>query len=82
MTVAAEALLRTALELSAAERVEIADALFASLDSRDEQAEIERAWRHEIAARMSSLDAGTAELTPWEEIREGLESRLRAQQNR
>ena len=82
MTVAAQSILDSALGLSLEERVEIADALFASLDTPRERAEIETAWRREITARLSEIEAGTAEFTPWEEIRAGLQARLRARQAR
>lgn len=71
----ADTVLREALTLPEAERAEIAGALLASLEPEPE-AEVEMAWRQEVAARVAALDAGEVETTPWEEIREGFLARL------
>jgi hypothetical protein len=40
------------------------------------EADVETAWRQEVAARVAVLNAGDAERTPWEEIRNGFLTRL------
>jgi len=77
MTGKAEAVLREALDLDAEERAELADALFASLEPpRD--AEVDEAWRAEVARRVAALDAGEIDTVPWHEIRDSLYARLSA----
>ena len=71
----ADTVLREALTLSESERAEIAGALLESLEPEPE-ADVEMAWRQEVAARVAALDGGEAETTPWEEIREGFLARL------
>ena len=57
-----------AMRLSEAERAELADALFESLQGPpDPTAPL--AWDDEIARRMSDIDAGRAKLVPWDEAR-------------
>ena len=67
----AEILLQDALTLSEEERAEIAGALLKSLEPESE-ADIEAAWREEVAARVAARDAGEMETVPWSEIRDGL----------
>jgi putative addiction module component (TIGR02574 family) len=50
-------------------------ALLESLEPGPE-ADVEAAWRQEVAARVAALDAGEVETTSWEEIREGFLARL------
>lgn len=71
----ADTVLREALTLSESERAEIAGALLESLEPEPE-ADVEMAWRQEVVARVAALEAGEAETTPWEEIREGFLARL------
>jgi putative addiction module component (TIGR02574 family) len=71
----AQTLLQEALSLPDEERAEIADALWESLDPASE-AEVELAWRQEVAARVAALEAGEVKTTPWEEIRERFMARL------
>jgi putative addiction module component (TIGR02574 family) len=71
----AEALLQEALSLPDDERAEIADALLESLESAPE-ADVETAWRQEVAARVAALEAGEVRTTPWEETRDQLLARL------
>jgi len=33
------------------------------------ETDVETAWRREVASRMTALEAGDMETTPWEEIR-------------
>ena len=69
-------MLREALTLPESERAEIAGALLESLEHQQPEADVEMAWRQEVAARVAALDAGEVETTPWEEIREGFLARL------
>lgn len=71
----AETVLQEALKLPEQERTEIANALLESLGPEPE-ADVEAAWRQEVAARVAALEAGGVEMTPWEEIREGFLARL------
>jgi len=70
----AEALLQEALHLPDNERAEIAGALLESLEPEPE-ADVETAWRQEVAARVAALEAGEVTI-PWEEIRDQLLARL------
>ncbi len=74
----AQTVLRTALALPEAERAEIAGSLLDSLDPSPE-ADVEQAWRQEIAARVAALDAGEVETVTWDEIRDRLLLKLREQ---
>ena len=71
----ADALLREALTLPESDRADIAGALLNSLEPAGE-ADIEAAWRREVAARVAAVDAGEVETTPWSEIRDRLFARL------
>lgn len=71
----AETVLREALTLPEQERVEIAGALLESLGPEPE-ADVETAWRQEVAARVAALDAGQVTTTPWREIRDRFLARL------
>ncbi|HWN44873.1 MAG TPA: addiction module protein [Thermoanaerobaculia bacterium] len=72
----ADSVLREALTLPESERAEIAGALLESLEHQQPEADVEMAWRQEVAARVAALEAGEIETTPWEEIREGFLARL------
>lgn len=73
----AEDVLKEALTLSEADRAEVAGALLNSLEPVEE-AEIESAWRQEVAARVAALDAGEVETIPWNDVRDRLVARLSA----
>lgn len=73
----AEAVLKEALTLPEADRADIAGALLNSLEP-GEEADIEAAWRQEVAARVAALDAGEVETIPWNEVRDRLVARLGA----
>jgi putative addiction module component (TIGR02574 family) len=68
-------LLQDALDLPEDERAEIAGALLESLEPAPE-ADIEAAWRQEVAARVAALEAGEVETIPWQEIRDRFLARL------
>lgn len=70
-------LLKEALSLPEAERVEIVGALLESLEPpRESELQVEEAWREEVAARVAALDAGEVETIPWEAVRDALWARL------
>jgi putative addiction module component (TIGR02574 family) len=73
-----ETLLQEALTLPEVERAEIAGALLESLEPAPE-ADVETAWRQEVAARVAALEAGEVTTTPWEEIRDRFLARLSEQ---
>ena len=75
MTRHAETVLQQALTLPEEERAKIAGALLESLEPVPE-ADVETAWRQEVAARMTVLEAGEVKMTPWEEVRDRLLARL------
>lgn len=72
----AGAVLKEALTLPEADRAELAGALLESVQP-EEEADVETAWRQEVAARVAALDAGEVETIPWEEVRDRLFARLR-----
>ena len=75
MSTKADAVLTLALDLPERDRAEIAAALFDSIEPPTE-AEVEEAWRQEVARRVAALDAGDARLVPWELVRDRLVMRL------
>lgn len=70
-----ESVLADALRLDAAARAEIAAELLASLDGPAD-ADAEQAWAAEIERRVAQLDAGTAKLEPWDDVRRRIEAKL------
>ena len=72
MTRDAKAVLEAALALPERHRAEIAERLLRSLDGPEptpaEQAEIDAAWSKELERRVKSLEDGTAELIPYEQV--------------
>ena len=71
----AETVLQEALSLPEQERTEIVGALLESLEPEPE-ADVETAWREEVANRVAALEAEKVEMTSWETIREGFLARL------
>jgi putative addiction module component (TIGR02574 family) len=57
-----------ALRLSETERIEVAEALYQSLQEPPDP-HAEQAWSDEIRRRIDTLDAGGARLVPWEHAR-------------
>lgn len=57
-----------ALRLSEAERLEVADALYESLEGPADP-DAAQAWDAEIKRRIEKIDSGAATLVPWEEAR-------------
>jgi putative addiction module component (TIGR02574 family) len=71
----ARAVLKEALTLPETDRADIAGALLESLEPVQE-ADVETAWRREVATRVAALDAGEVETIPWEDLRNRLLARL------
>lgn len=75
MTRQAETLLQQALTLDERERAKVAGALLESLEPEAE-ADVEAAWRQEVAARIADQDSSGLNATPWEEVRDEILARL------
>lgn len=58
-------LLAELLQLPTHVRARLAESLIASLD---EDTDVERAWREEVARRVAAIDAGLARTRPVEEV--------------
>jgi putative addiction module component (TIGR02574 family) len=71
----AEIVLQEALTLPEDDRAEVAGALLESLEPSPE-ADVEGAWRQEVASRMAALETGEVETVPWEEVRDRFLARL------
>lgn len=71
----ADAVLSLALDLPESERAELAAALLESLEPPPD-ADVEDAWREEVARRVAAIDAGEVEMVPWEQVRKELFARL------
>ena len=57
-----------ALRLSEAERLEVAEAVYESLEGPADPG-AEQAWSAEIQRRVEDIDAGRVKLVPWTEAR-------------
>ena len=70
-------LLNAALDLEPRERERLVEQLIKSLVSEKEFAsdEIERAWLGELQRRSAEIDAGTAELVNWTDVRSRIAAR-------
>lgn len=64
-------------ELKPAERIELADMLYASLPRQYEKA-VERAWKREIDSRLDEYEAGNIEAIPAREVHAGVRRKLNA----
>ncbi len=75
MTQSAAAVLADALRLDEQARAELAAELLASLDGpADPDAETQ--WAAEIERRVAAIEAGTAALEPWGDVRRRIERDL------
>ncbi len=72
MTHRAAALLAEALRLDEQTRAEVAAELLASLDGPADP-DVERLWVAEIERRVAAIEAGTAPLESWDEVRRRIE---------
>ncbi|MEM9533349.1 MAG: addiction module protein [Pseudomonadota bacterium] len=73
----ADEIFKTALELTASERAEVAALLLESLDSGSDEG-VDEAWRVEVERRMKELDSGAVKTVSWAEARERLYQGLNA----
>ena len=72
MTNPAEAVLADALRLDLDARAEVAVELLASLDGPADP-DAEAAWAMEIERRVATIEAGTAKLEPWDDVKRRIE---------
>jgi putative addiction module component (TIGR02574 family) len=72
MTHAVAAVLASALRLDEHARAELAAELLASLDGPADP-DADTLWAAEIERRVASIEAGTATLEPWPEVRRRIE---------
>jgi putative addiction module component (TIGR02574 family) len=75
MTKGAKAILAEALRLESNERAEVAAELLASLDGPADP-DAEAAWEAEIERRVADIEAGTAKLEPWEDVKRRIEKEI------
>ncbi len=75
MTKAAEAVLADALRLDLDARAEVAAELLASLDGPAD-ADAEATWAVEIERRVAAIEAGTAKLEPWEDVKRRVKKQI------
>ncbi len=75
MTKAAEAVLANALRLDLDGRAEVAAELLASLDGPADP-DVEGAWAVEIERRVAAIEAGTARLEPWADVKRRVEKEI------
>lgn len=75
MTESTEQLLQSALTLPEEERLELVEALLAECD-RALARPFDDAWLAEVHRRSAEIDAGTAKLTPWPEVKLRVRKRL------
>ena len=76
MTKAAKAVLADALRLDADSRAEVVAELLASLDGPADPG-VEAAWLEEVERRVAEIDAGTATLEPWEDVKRRIDREIR-----
>jgi putative addiction module component (TIGR02574 family) len=75
MSPAAEQLLQSVLALPEDERLELVEALLAKSDQALTRP-FDDAWLAEVQRRSAEIDAGTAVLTPWPEVKRRVRQRL------
>jgi putative addiction module component (TIGR02574 family) len=75
VTEATERLLQTVLTLPEDERLQLVEALLAECDQALARP-FDDAWIAEIQRRSTQIDAGTATLTPWPEVKRRVRQRL------
>lgn len=71
----AHEILQAALKLEPAARERIVEELAASLQGSFASKEVEQAWLDEIERRSQEIDAGTAELVEWSDVKEQIAER-------
>ena len=75
MTKAAQSVLADALRLDLDARAEIVTELLGSLDGPADP-DAETAWAAEIERRVDAIEAGTAELESWEDVKRRIENEI------
>jgi putative addiction module component (TIGR02574 family) len=75
MTKGAQAVLADAPRLDLDARAELAAELLASLDGPADP-DAEDAWQAEIERRVAAIEAGTAKLEPWPEVKRRIEKEI------
>jgi putative addiction module component (TIGR02574 family) len=70
-----EAVLADALQLGATERAELAAELISSLDGPADSDAAE-AWAAELERRIASIDAGTATIESWHDVKQRIEQEI------
>jgi len=75
MSIIMQNVLQTALALPETERVELVDALIASLP-RDEQVPLDDEFLAELERHCDDVDAGTAKTFSWDEVKARVHGRL------
>lgn len=63
-------LLEQALTLCGADRLQLAEALFAGVVPVDDTPPFDPEWLSEAKRRADCIDSGTSKLSSWEEVRE------------
>lgn len=64
----AERIFQAATQLNAQDRMDLIEALL-DITPQEEPPILHESWRGEIARRSAEIDAGTAKLIPWSEVR-------------
>lgn len=77
MAKAARMVLADALRLSVKARAHVATELLASLDGPSDP-DAEQTWVAEIERRVQDVEAGTAQLEPWSDVKRRIERTLLA----
>jgi len=75
MTKPTEMVLAEALRLDPDSRAELAAELLASLDGPNDP-DAEAAWSAEIERRVAAIEAGTATLEPWDDVKRRIEKEI------
>ena len=75
MATSKDDLFRRALQLTEAERAELAGMLLDSIEPAGDPA-VEQSWLVEIERRMEQLDSGQVQAIPWEKVRSRLSNRI------
>jgi putative addiction module component (TIGR02574 family) len=75
MTKPAQAVLAEALRLDVDARAEVAAELLASLDGPADP-DADAAWAVEIERRVAAIEAGTAKLERWEDVKRRIEKEI------
>jgi len=75
MATSKDDLFKRALQLTEAERAELAGMLLDSIEPAGDP-KVEQSWLAEIEQRMEQLDSGQVQAIPWDKVRTRLSSRI------